>query len=142
MVRLIQFRSFSPLNPTGQQFHQKTFVYGLTPNFESALPHMFVEQVEGFPTSLTGSEQLYTAMGSQRVLVGSAVQNAFKLQSLDDNFLLKYVSDASWYQTVKSVGWYSLYPYYDIWDIIWGDDTLVGLSAAPRRFGIESLEGL
>ena len=130
---------------TGRDLHQRTIMYALPPNFESALPHMFVEQEEGFPTTLSGSEQLHTAMGSQRVLVGTAVQNYFKLQSLDDNFLLHFETtsqEANWFQTVKSIGWYSLYPYYNIWDIIWGDDTLIGISSAPRRFGIDSIEGL
>lgn len=114
-------------------------------NFENVAPHMFVKQEEGFATTLAGSEQLYTAMGSQRVLVGTAVQNYFKLQSLDDKFLLHFtttVGQVEWFQTVKSIGWYSLYPHYNIWNFLWGDDTLISYSSAPRTCGIESIEGL
>ena len=110
------------------------------------MPDQFVVQEEGASTTLSGSEQLFSAKGSQRVIVGSAVQNKLKLKDLDDTFLLRMMghrgSSIDWYEKVRSIGWYTLYPYYSIWDILWGDDTLIPISSVPRRYGIESIEDL
>ena len=82
-------------------------------------------------TSMTGSELLFTAMGSQRILGGSSIRNKLKMfGGLDTPFLLRFTvgsgnedgknefdssngsPNEEWYQKVMSVGWYSVCNYY------------------------------
>jgi len=130
----------------GRTFSRNSMLFPATSNFESVAEQQFVHKTNGFPTSLTGTELLYTAMGSQRAMLGDATVNVLKLKSLDEGFVMQFVdgnSNGGIYKLFKSLGWYSLYPHYNLMAARWLSSVLISTTQAPRLFdGIDSVEDL
>ena len=128
----------------GKTFQDRASVYIVPPNFESVSVQRFIEATNKISTSLTGTESLFTAMGSQRVMTGSHTATFLKLKSVNDRLLLKFEDskETIYYGQFRSIGWYSLYPHYGL-DNIFANEYIIGMSSIPRLFDcVDSIEDI
>lgn len=138
----------------GKYFQHQINLFPVTPNFLDVTDDTFVVNDDGqslYASTYSYTKQLYSAVGSQRVLIGEHAVKAVALtrdKLVKDDKLVVYVSNGDGeklYFKVMSLAYFKLFPYYILkaFGTLVYPSVLIPVSAMPRMFsGIESVEDL
>eukprot|EP01083_Nonionella_stella_P021319 59145_1 len=127
----------------GRTYHEDAWISPTMPNFCNVVEQEYIVAVNPSTydyrrTSMGSTEQLFTAYGSQRMLIGEHISNRLHLKSVDDELLLDLYSETSvQYHKLRTLQWFQLYPFYRLITLHTGwpaAAAVIPLSAVPRFF--------